>query len=75
MTKPKVQLVLRSADINPTIRTYTGNAPTEPTGEYTNPITGSYINRWRTHMIFNDINLFINKLKLIFLYFFFLLIF
>ncbi len=57
MTKPKVQLVLRSADINPTIRTYTGNAPTEPTGEYTNPITGSYINRWRTHMIFNDINL------------------
>lgn len=57
MTKPKVQLVLRSADINPTIRTYTGNAPTEPTGEYTNPITGSYINRFRTRMIFNDINL------------------
>lgn len=57
MTKPKVQLVLRSADIDTRIRNYTGNAPTEPTEEYTNPTTGSYINRWRTRMIFNDINL------------------
>lgn len=57
MTKPKVQLVLRSADINPTIRTYTNNAPTEPTGDYTNPITGSYINRFRTNMTFKGINI------------------
>ena len=56
MTKPKVQLVLRSADINPDIKTYTANAPTEPTGDYTSS-NGSFINRLRTKMIFNDINL------------------
>lgn len=57
MTSPKVQLVLRSADINPTIRNYSNNAPIEPTADYTDPTTGDYINRYRTRMIFNNINL------------------
>lgn len=57
MTKPKVQLVLRSADIDTRIRKYTNNAPTEPTTDYTDNITGNYINRWRTQMIFNNINI------------------
>ena len=53
---PKVQLVLRSADINPAIRTYTGNAPSEPLGGFTAD-NGSYINRFRTDMMFAQIPL------------------
>jgi hypothetical protein len=57
MSSPRVQLVLRSADINPTIQSYVGNAPAEPTGDYTDPTTGSFINRLRTRMVFNNVNL------------------
>jgi hypothetical protein len=57
MFSPRVQLVLRSADINPAIRAYNNNAPTEPTGDYTDPQTNNFINRRRTRMVFNNISL------------------
>lgn len=58
MTRPKVQLVLKSADINKTIQSYTaGGGPTEPTdATYTNS-NGDYINKNRTDMKFNNMNL------------------
>ena len=56
MTKPKVQLVSRSADINPEIKSYNANGqPLEPTIDYTNS-NGDFISRYRTRMIFNRIN-------------------
>lgn len=56
MSKSKVQLILRSADIYQNIA-YVNNLPPEPTTDYTNPTTGNYINRWQTQMKFKNINL------------------
>lgn len=54
MSKPNVQLVLGTASINPTIRTYTAGAPTEPTADYEDE--RGFINRWRTVSVFKQIN-------------------
>jgi len=53
--RPVVQLVLRGSDINPNIKSYTNNYPTEPTADYT-AANGSFVNRWRTRKIFAGIN-------------------
>lgn len=59
MPNPKVQFVLRSADINPNTKTYgvapNQNNPVEPTADYED--AKGFINRFRTRMIFKDINL------------------
>jgi len=55
--RPKVQLALKSADINTTIQSYNvSGQPTEPTVDYTNS-NGDFISRYRTRMIFNRIYL------------------
>lgn len=57
MPNPKVQFMLRTRDIDPDNSVYVNNFPKEPTGDYTNPKTNDFLNRWRTRMRFNRINL------------------